>query len=280
MVPLSLGDDNVRYDRLMRLTSTVVVFAFVATAAFAQTPPPTAPVKPTTPPVQAPKRAASPTSSTTTLSITVTDGRGAPIGNVAVVVSGPVAREGQTDANGSLRLQGLRSGTYRLRFSRDEYITLERDVSIPARQASMDHNVMLSAAPARAPEPAAPPPPAQTAPAMPPPGKPVTMSVPDFIEKNFIAANAPQKTSAISCSGLVSSALWQIREPWDRQHASSDAVLYVIGGEGSLKLDGREVPLQAGSFALVPRGSAYELSRRGRNPLILVATLAGEACTP
>jgi len=197
-------------------------------------------------------------------------------------VTGPVEREGQTEDGGMLRLEGLRSGTYRLRFAREGFVTLERDITLPAGQRSLDQHVMLSAAerPAppvtpRPPDPVKPP----ATPATPPPGKPVTMSVPDYIERNFITGNQPQKISTVACSGLAQTVLWQIRDPWDnRQHPDVDAMLYVIGGEGSLRMAGREIPLQAGTFASVPRGTTYGFTRRGRNPLIVLATLAGEPC--
>ena len=74
--------------------------------------------------------------------------------------------------------------------------------------------------------------------------------------------------------------LWQVREPWDnRQHPDAEVMLYVVGGEGTVRLDGRDTPLQAGSFAQVPRGTSYSLARRGRNPVLLIlATLVGEGC--
>lgn len=247
----------------MRLTSAVLLSFCVATPsiAAAQT---TA------------RRAASPTA---TLSITVTDGKGAPVSGVAVRVSGPVDREGTSQA-GTLRFEGLRSGTYRLRFMHDNFVTLERDVILPAGQRSLDQHVMLSAAEKKTappPPPAEPPKPAP----LPPPGKAVTVSIPDFVEENLITASQPQKVSAVACSGLVQTVLWQVREPWDnRQHAGSDAMLYVVGGEGSLRMNDREIPLSAGRFVSVPRGSSYGLTRRGRNPLIVLASLGGEPCTP
>ena len=226
-------------------------------------------------------RAASP-AVTTTLAVTVTDGKGAPLSGVAVRVSGPVDREGVTESAGLLRLERLRSGTYRLRFTRDGFITLERDLTVPSGQRSMDQHVMLSAAErvAAPPAPAPDPEPARTV-GLPPPGKAVTMEVPDFIERNFIGGKEPQKASPVACSGLSHTVLWQIREPWpDRQHAGMDAMLYVIGGEGTLRMQGRDISLQAGSFASVPRGTPYAFTRRGRNPLIVLATLAGEPCAP
>jgi mannose-6-phosphate isomerase-like protein (cupin superfamily) len=56
-------------------------------------------------------------------------------------------------------------------------------------------------------------------------------------------------------------------------------MLYVIGGDGTLRLDARDVTVQAGSFAVVPRGTTYGFSRRGRNPLIVLAFLAGAPCS-
>jgi mannose-6-phosphate isomerase-like protein (cupin superfamily) len=55
-------------------------------------------------------------------------------------------------------------------------------------------------------------------------------------------------------------------------------MLYVVGGEGTLRMNDRDVPLDAGTFVSVPRGTAYGFTRRGRNPLIVLATLGGEAC--
>ena len=107
------------------------------------------------------------------------------------------------------------------------------------------------------------------------------MSLPAYIEQNFIGGTQPQKTSNLACSGVVESVLWQIREPWqNRRHPSADAMLYVVGGEGTLRMNDRDVPLDAGTFVSVPRGTAYGLTRRGRNPLIVLGTLGGEACAP
>ena len=55
-------------------------------------------------------------------------------------------------------------------------------------------------------------------------------------------------------------------------------MLYVIGGEGTLRLDDRDSTLGAGSFAVVPRGTGYGFTPRGRNPLIVLAFLAGAPC--
>jgi len=138
-----------------------------------------------------------------------------------------------------------------------------------------------------APPPPAPPPPSPApvvtrepaAPVLPPPGAPKTVSLPDFIEKNFISGREPQKESLIGCSGVGQAVLWQIREPWNgRQHTAADGMIYVIGGDGRLRLGEREFTVAAGAFAVVPRGTTYNLSRSGRNPLVVLAVLAGAPC--
>jgi mannose-6-phosphate isomerase-like protein (cupin superfamily) len=272
----------------MRLIlATLLSLCLPASALAAQTtpaPPQTKPaqVKPAPKPAQtkpkpAPKRTAA--AATASLSVTVTDGSGAPLTGVMVRATGPVDREGTTEA-GSVRFEGLRSGTYRLRFTHDDFVTLERDVTVPTGQRSLDQHVMLSEAEEDEPPPPPTPEPPKPAP-LPPPGKALTVSVPDFVEQNLIGSSEPQKVSSIACSGVVQTVLWQVREPWDqRQHDESDAMLYVVGGEGSVRMNDRDIPLSAGRFISVPRGTSHGLTRRGRNPLIVLASLAGEACTP
>ena len=83
---------------------------------------------------------------------------------------GPVTREGTTGRDGTLRWQGLRPGSYRLRFQAEEFVTLEREATVKAG-APTEIDVALSRdtpkatpgararsvpAPARAARPAAP----------------------------------------------------------------------------------------------------------------------------
>ena len=59
---------------------------------------------------------------------------------------------------------------------------------------------------------------------------------------------------------------------------SADAMIYVVAGDGALKLGDREINITNGSFAVVPRGTTYGFTRRGRNPLIVLAVLSGAPC--
>ena len=251
-------------------------------------PAPAQPVPPTT--TQAPKPRPAAPASNLTLTFFVTDSSGKLLRDVTVTLTGPVNRELQTPPDSGLRITGLRSGTYRARFAKDGFQEFEREIRL---RGSDEIPVTLNAAPppppptptptatqTPAPAPAAAPPPSpSTAGKLPPRGTPKTMSLPDFIEQNFISGREAHKESIVGCSGVEQAVLWQVREPWDgRQHESADAMLYVIGGEGGIKIDGREFSVAAGSFAVVPRGAPYGFTHRGRNPLIVLAILAGAPC--
>ena len=256
---------NLKYDAGMKLallaTLPLILSVLTLTSAHAQR-------KSATPPA-----AAAPTTAT----VTVTDLSGAPLADVRVALTGSLDRSGSTQSNGTVKFDGLRAGTYRVRFEKTGYVLFEREIDIRAGQPAPVLSVALS--PAAAPPP---PPPAPEQPktaALPPPGKAVTVNLPDYIERNLITATQPQKVSAVSCSGLGNTVLWQVREPWEnRQHDKADAMLYVVAGEGTLRLGTADVPVVAGSFTQVPRGTTYSVTRRGRNPVIILATLVGEAC--
>jgi mannose-6-phosphate isomerase-like protein (cupin superfamily) len=226
---------------------------------------------------QRPRAAVPAAAPVTTATITVTDLSGAPLADVHVVLTGALDRSGSTQGNGSVKFDGLRPGTYRLRFEKEGFVLFEREIEVRAGQPPPNPSVALSpstAKPAPLPTPEAP----KQAP-LPPPGKAVTVNLPDYIERNLIANTQPQKVSSVSCSGLGNSLLWQVREPWEnRQHEQSDAMLYVVAGEGMLRLGSADVPVVAGSFTQVPRGTTYSITRRGRNPVIILATLVGEPC--
>lgn len=243
----------------------------------AQTPPTPAPQTPPKP--AAPKRATPPAqTASVNVTIVVTDGLGTPIEGVTVTADGPLNRSGTTDSSGTLRLQGMRVGTYRVRFDADGYLSFEKELAPRAGQRTMEVPVTLTAAPKVEPPPP-PPPPKPVERELPPPGDPKSLGLPDWIEQNFISNREPHKESLIGCSGVGQALVWQVREPWTgRQHDGADGMFYVIGGEGTLRLGAKDIPVSAGSFAVVPRGTSYGFTRRGRNPLIVLGMLAGAPC--
>jgi mannose-6-phosphate isomerase-like protein (cupin superfamily) len=83
----------------------------------------------------------------------------------------------------------------------------------------------------------------------------------------------------IGCSGLDRTQMLVLRETLDSPaNPRVDQVLYLVAGEAMLSLAGRDQPLSSGWLAIVPRGSAHKLVRRGRNPAIVLSILGGEPC--
>jgi mannose-6-phosphate isomerase-like protein (cupin superfamily) len=211
------------------------------------------------------------------MTLAVTDLAGEAAAGVHVVLTGPVSREGTTGRDGGLRFQTLRVGAYRLRFESPGFITLERDVAVKAGPP-----VEVEVSLARAPEP--PPPPQTPAPAAPREAAPAVsnastaielLSLPDWIEKNLIGRNDPQKETFVGRTTAATARVVQVRDPIkDRARADADEMLYVIAGEGALRANGREYEIAAGSLAVIPRGVSYSLERRGRNPLIALSMVA------
>ena len=266
--------------------STGLVGLSVGTAESAVQTPPTAPApapvetpRPTQPRPAAPRpRPAG--SSTTTMTVKVTDSGGAPLVGANVTATGPATRAGVTDATGTVRFLSMRSGTYRLRFESPTTITLERDVVL---RAGMEP---IEATPTPAPPPPPPPPAPEPTRNDPISGRgplqapqPRTVSIPEFIERNMLGSREPAKTTQVACGATSVTNVVQIREPLkDQSHPDAEALIYVVGGEGLLVLPIADVPLSAGTFSLVPRGTTYTLQRRGRSGLVLLQTLTDTLC--
>jgi mannose-6-phosphate isomerase-like protein (cupin superfamily) len=200
---------------------------------------------------------------------------------VHVEVLGTSDRSGDTNSTGQLSLTAMQAGTYRLRFSGDEVVTFEREVILRAGQiANLD--IALNIAP---PPPAPPPPPPAPEPVTPaqapvgPVGQPRTLSIVEMIERELISGNQPRRDSIVSCSGNARSTLVQLNQDQpERLYDAADVTYYVVAGEGTVKMNGRDSTLVAGSFVSVPRGTPHSLVRRGRRPLIMLATVSGTPC--
>ena len=252
---------------MRRILFACVLTVFVCASLFAQTPP--AP-RPTTAKPAASKPAA--------ITIQVTDAVGAPLADVEVATTtGPVSRDGVTAADGSLRLINMRPGTYRLRFTHEGSITLEREVALRAGESLTVDATMSPAPPApKAPEP---PPPAPAATVLPPPGQPKVTPVPLFLEKNFIGGREARKDSQLGCTATGTATLHQLRDAL-QTHAHDEAAewIYVVAGEGTLRIGTAAEKLQAGTFSLVPHTVSHALLPQGRNPLIVISILSGPPC--
>jgi mannose-6-phosphate isomerase-like protein (cupin superfamily) len=214
------------------------------------------------------------------MAITVTDMRGATIRGVQVDVAGPTPRMGETDAGGQVNFPGLTAGTYRLRFSGEPVTAFEKEVTLRGGQIA-DFDIVLSEAPPKPEPPPAPAPvvaPPPPAPVVGPVGQLQSLSVPDVLEKEFVGRQ-PRRESLLSCSGNTRTTMIQLNEPQtERLYAEADAVYYVIGGEGSIGINGKDVRLTLNGLVSVPRGTSHSFQRRGNRPLILLAVLSGEPC--
>ena len=215
------------------------------------------------------------------MTIQVSDALGAPLADAAVTITGPVARDGVTASDGLLRVMNMRAGTYRLRFVREGSITLERDITLRAGE-SPTIDVALSPAPKAPVAPAAPAAPTvPSAPSLGPPGEPKVTPVPLFLEKNFIGGREARKDSVLGCTATGMATLHQLRDSW-LGHSHEDAAewIYVVAGEGALRISDANHRLQAGTFSLVPHAVPHALIPQGRNPLIVISVLSGPACKP
>jgi mannose-6-phosphate isomerase-like protein (cupin superfamily) len=207
---------------------------------------------------------------------------GLPVEGVKVIVTGPATLHLVTDASGVAPLGQLPNGSYRLRFEHEDFITLEREVSIergraPEIYVALSMAPSLPQSPAPEPRPApAPPPPAVEVPG--PTAPPAFVSIPDYLDKNYIGRE-PVKESVLGCLAGSTTRLLQLRDSVpEHTHADTDEVLYVVAGEGTVRLRTDSFALAPGSLSIIPRGVPHAIDRRGRNPLIAISTQSGTPC--
>jgi mannose-6-phosphate isomerase-like protein (cupin superfamily) len=213
------------------------------------------------------------------MTVFVTDPTGAPQAGVKVSADGPIVREGLTGREGSVTLQGLRSGQYRLRFESDRFVTLEKEVTLKGGGIE-EIEVALTRAPAPV-KPAEPPPapkPAPTSGSFLPPADPnasvEVTSVVDWLAKNRLERGEPRKEGTVARTALQTTALLQVRDALrDRSHADADEVIYVINGSAVLSSKGRQQSIETGALVVVPRGVVVTIENRGREPLWALSVL-------
>jgi len=205
--------------------------------------------------------------------ITVRDLEGTRLEGVRLTISGAAAGEFTTGAAGTAVVPDLKPGEYRVRAEHEGFVTLEREFTLGTGAWNTIDIVLNEAPPPPKPEPAPAP-----APTVAPGGPPIAISVPDFIEHNFIGRE-PLKESIVACKPLETVRLLQVREPVAQHtHDRNDELVYVVAGEGAVRINGEATAVTAGSLVVVPAGSAHAFDRRGKNPLVVMSTLTGSAC--
>ena len=214
-----------------------------------------------------------------TVMVTALDGKTIP--EAIVKTSGPVDREAPTDPSGLVTFANMAPGTYRLRIEHPGFITLEKEVSLAAGKPLRAVGVAQCRATATAAAQSRSRHRRQPAPSGPAGNyAPNSVDIPDLFEKNFIGSG-PVKRSPIGCTASSTSTLVQLREPiTDHAHADADELIYIVAGEGTHKVDGKEHALSGGVFSTVPRGVTHSIVRRGRQPLVIISTLSGPPCQP
>lgn len=223
--------------------------------------------------LDAQRRGAAPRTGPVTFAIAVADPAGTPVGDVKVTLTaatGAVTRTSRTE-RGRTVFENLPAGEYRLRFEKNGYIALDRDVT--GRGAKpIDVKITL------APEPLPPIDPVRT---LPPPvveARMVVLDMPAFIEKNYIG-RAPGKMTPLGCATGGNSTLVQINEPLAQHtHDDADEFIYVIAGQGMAQLSGRQESLGPAVFLMIPRGMPHTLTAGPKKPLVLMSVRAGEKC--
>jgi mannose-6-phosphate isomerase-like protein (cupin superfamily) len=266
-------------------TLGLAVLLVLATMVSAQTAtPPKPPAQPQAPaPAQAapaaPVRSA-PRVVSTTLAVQVTDNLGTVLPDVHVTAVGPVSREGATGTDGFVRFSTMRVGGYRLRFERGDFTILERDITLRAGETPIvDIALNPAPPPPKLPEAPSPPPPAPAPKALPPPGEVKVVDIPAFLDRNLIGGRDGRKDSPLGCAATGTATLHQLRETWaNDSHPEADEWLYVVAGQGTLRVGSTEQRLQAGTFSLIPHTVEHAVVSTSRNPLIVVSILSGPAC--
>jgi hypothetical protein len=223
----------------------------------------------------APKKPAAASPRTGSVRIAVKDQDGTSLSEVRLLLSGATTGEFVTGGAGTTVVPDLKDGSvYRLRCEHEGFITLEREFTVRGGVYSQIE-VVLNPAPPPPPTPAPEPAPPVS---IPPGGRPVTLSVVDYLDRNLIGRE-PLKESILACNPLETVRVLQMRQGVARHvHQSGDEIIYVVAGEGTVRIGETPTPVRAGSLVVVPNGIGHALERGGKNPLIVVSTLIGAPC--
>lgn len=249
----------------------------------AQTPPPQQPPAQQPPAAQKPPAPRSTTRAVSRVSVMlfITDRTGAPVPGAQVTLEGPTPREGATSREGTLRLQGLRPGDYRLLLEAEGFVTLEKELTLRSAAGEIEISLTRAATPPKPPDPtpASPARPSHSDAATPPAPDPnatiEVVSVVDWLAKNRLERGQPRKEGVVAKATGESAALLQVREAVrDRSHIDADEVIYVINGSATLSSKGRVQQIETGTLILIPRGVTFTIENRGREPLWALSVLS------
>ena len=211
------------------------------------------------------------------IDLTVTSQTGALLSGASVRAEGPSSRQGSTGSDGDVILTNVAAGTYRCRIQRDGYITLEKELTVKAGARSAAEAVLSPAPPP--PAPVAPPPTPAAAPPALLPGSPVTVSLVDQLADDLLKSKDAVAEHALGCSGATSAKLIRLRDGLPAHtHADADELLYVLAGDATLTIGGKDQVVAPGWLGIIPRGTSHAVARRGNKTLLVLSIQSGPAC--
>jgi hypothetical protein len=212
------------------------------------------------------------------VAVGVSDGVGLGIQGVRVIVSGPITRDAQTVADGTVRLLGLKPGAYRFRFEHEKFVTLERDVAIRSGQPS-DLDVTLTRVPEKPKAEAPPPPPPPSTERESEPLSAASFDVAGYLEKDYLKSGA-NRVKSIACSSSDAVSLVQTTSSYVAPAGKRQLVAVAIAGQGRVSVGGRSssIDSKAGTTVVVPANAAFEATREGKGTLVFVLVAIGEGC--
>lgn len=214
------------------------------------------------------------------ITLTVTDKSGRTLEGVQVEMMGPTSRQDQTNNLGQLNFSQIQTGTYLLRFTGDAVTTFEREVQVAAGKIG-HFDISLSPAPPpreivkEIPAPPAPEPRPITGPV----GAAQLLSLYDLAEKE-IESKTPRREVLVACSGTLRTTMVTLikEDQPKRMYKDAEVSYYVLGGEATVNVDGKEMTLPPGGYVAVPRGATFSITSKGKKALSLLSLLSGEPC--
>ena len=212
------------------------------------------------------------------IDLTVTSQTGTLLSGATVRAEGLSSRQGSTGVDGDVILTNVAAGTYRCRIQREGYLTLEKEVTVKAG-ARTAAEAVLSPAP---PPPPAPAPPQPAPPVQPvlAPGLPVTLSLVDQLADDLVKSKDAIAEHELGCSGATSAKLIRLSKDGlpAHTHADADEMLYIIAGNATLTVGGKDQAIGPGWLGIVPRGTAHAIVRPGNRPLLVLSIQSGPPC--
>ncbi len=213
------------------------------------------------------------------IDLTVTSQTGALLSGASVRADGPSSRQGSTDVEGDVILTNVAAGTYRCRIQRDGYITLEKELTVKVGTRASAEAVLSPAPPAPPPPAPLPPTPAVQVQAALVAGLPVTVSLVDQLADDLIKSKDAVAEHDLGCSGATSAKLIRLRDglPAHTQ-ADTDEIVYMIAGDATLTIGGKDQVVGPGWLGVIPRGTSHAIARRGTKALLVLSIQSGPPC--